>query len=334
MEIIRAGIGKTCTGEGYKLQSERKQGVCARLAAPRSIAAQLHSLCGITASQWICRALARDTRKANSYRFSETNMTASEKSILHALENSMFMFPEMPGHWDLPTFPGLRAHATPEVSHLFGNMVGVSTLTQENVDSVIAQVQEFFAKRGHMVGWWLNPSSTPVDLVSRLETAGFSRVIEQAGLVLTDMQRDIRCNPLVTVRKATIADRENLIRLYTVAYPIPEKLAAIYCDLLWRIESANHYLAFLDGVEQPVSVSSMFSPPNSTIAVMQGAATLTEHRGQGIYTAMMAKRLADARAMGKDTAVLQGDRKTSAPICVKLGFKDVCSIDYYVWGNV
>ena len=70
-------------------------------------------------------------------------MTASEKSILHALENSMFMFPEVPGHWDLPTFPGLRAHATPEVSHLFGNMVGVSTLTQENVDSVIAQVQEF-----------------------------------------------------------------------------------------------------------------------------------------------------------------------------------------------
>jgi hypothetical protein len=261
-------------------------------------------------------------------------MTASEKSILHALENSMFMFPEVPGHWDLPTFPGLRAHATPEVSHLFGNMVGVSTLTQENADSVIAQVQEFFAKRGHMVGWWLNPSSTPVDLVSRLETAGFSRVIEQAGLVLTDMQRDMRCNPLVTVRKATIADRENLIRLYTIAYPIPEKLAAIYCDLLWRIESANHYLAFLDGVKEPVSVSSMFSPSNSTIAVMQGAATLNEHRGQGIYTAMMAKRLADARAMGKDTAVLQGDRKTSAPICVKLGFKDVCSIDYYVWGNV
>ena len=74
-------------------------------------------------------------------------------------------------------------------------------------------------------------------------------------------------------------------------------------------------------------------PPCITIAVMQGAATLNEHRGQGIYTAMMAKRLADARAMGKDTAVLQGDRKTSAPICVKLGFKDVCSIDYYLWGN-
>ena len=82
-----------------------------------------------------------------------------------------------------------------------------------------------------------------------------------------------------------------------------------------------------------MSVSSMFSPPNSSIAVMQGAATLTEYRGRGVYTAMVAKRLADARDMGKDTAVLQADRKTSAPVCVKLGFKEVCSIDFYVWGD-
>ena len=45
----------------------------------------------------------------------------------------------------------------------------------------------------------------------------------------------------------------------------------------------------------------------------------------------MAARLAEARAMGKDAAVLQGDRKTSAPICVKLGFREVCSVDFYAW---
>ena len=39
------------------------------------------------------------------------------------------------------------------------------------------------------------------------------------------------------------------------------------------------------------------------------------------------------RAAGKDTAVLQSDRKTSAPICVKLGFQEVCSIDFYAWGD-
>ena len=54
-------------------------------------------------------------------------------------------------------------------------------------------------------------------------------------------------------------------------------------------------------------------------------------RGRGTYTALMAARLAEARAMGKDAAVLQGDRKTSAPICVKLGFREVCSVDFYAW---
>lgn len=260
-------------------------------------------------------------------------MSPSEKSILHALENSMFEFPEVPGRWELPTFPGLRAHATPDVSHPIGNLVGVSTLTKENADAVISQVLDFFAKRRHVVGWWLNPSSTPFDLVSRIEAAGFSRVIEQAGLVLTDIQHNIRCNPAVTVRKATSMDRDDVVRLYTVGYPLPEQLAAIYCDLLLLIDSGIHYLAFLDGVEAPVSVSSMFSPPNSTIAVMQGAATLNKYRGHGIYTAMMAKRLADAHVAGKDTAVLQADRKTSAPICTKLGFKELCSIDFYVCDN-
>jgi len=45
----------------------------------------------------------------------------------------------------------------------------------------------------------------------------------------------------------------------------------------------------------------------------------------------MAKRLADARAMGLEAAIVQADRTTSAPICATLGFEDVCSIDLYAW---
>jgi len=47
----------------------------------------------------------------------------------------------------------------------------------------------------------------------------------------------------------------------------------------------------------------------------------------------MAKRLADARALGMEAAILQADRRTSAPICANLGFEKVCSIDLYVWEN-
>jgi len=258
-------------------------------------------------------------------------MAASKETILYALENSVFVLPEVTGSWEVPNFSGLRAHATPKISHPFSNLVGVSTLSEANADAVITQVQDFFAKRNHIFGWWLNPSSTPSDLVKRLEAAGFTKVVEQAGQVLTNMGLEIKVNPAVTVRRATPEDRDDLVRLYTVAYPIPEALATLIADQMLLIAGASHYLAFLDGVKEPVSVASMYPFPNSTVAVMQGAATLTDYRGRGIYSALMAKRLTDARAMGMEAAILQADRKTSAPICANLGFEEVCSIDMYSW---
>jgi hypothetical protein len=260
-------------------------------------------------------------------------MAASKEAIFLALENSIFEFPEMPGRWEVLHFPGVRAHGTPQASHLIGNLVGVSTLTADNADAVIAQVRDFFAARDHTVGWWVNPSSTPGDLVSRLEAAGFAKVIEQAGQVLTNMELAIKVNPAVTVHQATHEDRAALIRVYATAYPLPEELAAVCTDVLPLATGGRHYLAFLDGVEEPVAVASMFPFPKSTVAVMQGAATLNAYRGNGVYTALMAKRLADARDMGLEAAILQADRTTSAPICANLGFEEVCSIDLYAWGN-
>src|SRR5262245_23975404 len=130
-------------------------------------------------------------------------MAASKEAIFLALENSIFAFPEMPGRWEVLHFPGVRAHATPQASHPIGNLVGVATLTTDNADAVIAQVRDFFAARDHTVGWWVNPSSTPGDLVRRLEAAGFAKVLEQAGQVLTTMGLAIKVNPAVTVRQAT-----------------------------------------------------------------------------------------------------------------------------------
>jgi GNAT superfamily N-acetyltransferase len=260
-------------------------------------------------------------------------MAASTETIFLALENSIFAFPEIPGRWEVLDFPDVRARATPQTSHPIGNLVGVATLTEANADAVIAQVRDFFAARDHTVGWWVNPSSTPGDLVLRLEAAGFAKVLEQAGQVLTNLGLAIKVNPAVTVRQATRDDRAELIRVYATAYPLPEALAAVWTDVLPLAAGGRHYLAFLAGVEEPVAVASMFPFPKSTVAVMQGAATLNAYRGKGVYTALMAKRLADARDMGLEAAILQADRTTSAPICANLGFEEVCSIDLYAWGH-
>jgi predicted GNAT family acetyltransferase len=65
--------------------------------------------------------------------------------------------------------------------------------------------------------------------------------------------------------------------------------------------------------------------------LLGGAATLPEHRGRGIYSALVAKRLTDARAHGRTAAVIQAVRASSAPIVAKLGFREICSLDFYAW---
>jgi len=68
---------------------------------------------------------------------------------------------------------------------------------------------------------------------------------------------------------------------------------------------------------------------DSATVLLGGAATLEEFRGQGTYTALVARRLADARADGRTAAVIQGDRRTSAPICAKLGFREICGLELF-----
>src|SRR5262249_1372634 len=59
-------------------------------------------------------------------------MATSKESLVHALENSVFEFPELPGRWEVPSFWGVRAHATPQTAHPIGNLIGVATLTEKN----------------------------------------------------------------------------------------------------------------------------------------------------------------------------------------------------------
>src|SRR5437667_245607 len=71
--------------------------------------------------------------------------------------------------------------------------------------------------------------------------------------------------------------------------------------------------------------------PGTSIVLLGGAATVGDLRGRGIYTSLVARRLADARAAGADAAVIQAVRGTSAPVCARLGFKEVVPLEFYAW---
>jgi hypothetical protein len=234
-------------------------------------------------------------------------------------------------HGTTLNFPGLKGRQVAQGTHPLFDLVGASQFTSDNADANIDRVVAHFANQNKMFGWAIGPLSTPTDLAARLEKKGLKKIAEFAGMVRNDLNHTISVNPKLTVRPATDADADDVAYLYEHGYPLPREFMPAFMDMLPLIKGTN-YLAFLEGVDRPISAATMFTYPGQPILVLQGAATLEAYRGNGAYTALVASRLDAGRAQGLEVAILQADRTTSAPICAKLGFGEICSWDLWAWG--
>jgi N-acetylglutamate synthase-like GNAT family acetyltransferase len=260
-------------------------------------------------------------------------MTISHNILLEAIETSLYLLPELPGRVEWLHIPGLRGRIT-AVSDFFANLVGAATLDNENADRTIQQVFNLFTSQNKEFGWIIGPRSTPTDLSARLLRLGMELDVEMAGMALTDLSVPIPINPEVRIREATPADLEPASRLLAPALGVGFDGAHVVTESLLLSPSRLHrrvYLAFLPKVDEPVAYASTVHLPDQTVAVLFCAATAEAYRGRGIYTSLVARRLADAQRDGAQAAVIQAVRQTSAPICSKLGFKELGELVWFNW---
>ena len=76
------------------------------------------------------------------------------------------------------------------------------------------------------------------------------------------------------------------------------------------------YVAYVDG--EPVG-SAGGTVDGDALRFWEGS-VLPAHRGRGVYRALVARRLLDARATTADFALVKAVDDTSAPILKRLGF--------------
>jgi GNAT superfamily N-acetyltransferase len=256
-------------------------------------------------------------------------MAVASPELLEAIESTLFIYPSVPGLSQDLGIPGLRGRIT-KVPHPLANLCGDARFSEREADTLIAKVQKRYGDLAF--GWITGPSTKPGDLGRRLEAAGLAHADSIAGMVLTDLERAIDVNPKIRVREASwpeaIAESEMMGRAYGLPTAVTRFFNEVLSANLARIKSRG-YFAYLDGNEKPAAWSFLVYLPDSPMVLLGGAATLEEHRGHGLYTALVARRLADARADGRTAAVIQADRLTSAPICAKLGFREVCGLEFF-----
>ena len=143
------------------------------------------------------------------------------------------------------------------------------------------------------------------------------------------MDEPIRVNPSVTVEEITdLAVALAHAPLLAAALGCRRRGPAYHGNLQPRENgrSRTYMLAVVDGATAALAVGTYTD--GDPILQLSGAATLPDYRGRGIYTALVARRLADARAAGREAAVIGPNRTTSAPICATLGFEELCGLDF------
>lgn len=262
-----------------------------------------------------------------------TALSVAEDTLILAIESSLHVYPPVSGLSEDLGVRGVRGRVT-DLSHPLANLVGMANIAPADVDATLTMVRNRYSGGRKAYGWVTGPLTRPHDLGEHLVAGGLVKEDELAGMVLTDLDVPIAVDPTIEVREATLHEAQAASAMMARAYDMPEEVARFFNILLAMTDSKvpnSGYFAYLEGGTEPVGWSYLVYLPDSPIVLLGGAATLPEHRGRGVYSALVAQRLADARKRGRSAAIIQAVRSTSAPIAAKLGFREVCGLDFYAW---
>ncbi len=224
--------------------------------------------------------------------------------------------------------PGVRKEITPHVMRFIRpapgmNFVSCAWLDEVNADAVIQEQVDYFLQFDQPFTWQLMQHDHPDDLARRLLVHGFSADDDPSALMLLDMQ-DCPADLLRPVSSEIhqITEPEQLDEVVAVEEQV---WGGSFAWLKQRLGShlaipdyLSVYVAYVDG--QPASTAWTYFPPNNPFASLFGGATVPGQRKSGLYTALLAQRVQEARQRGRRFLTV-GCNPNSRPIVAQHGFQ-------------
>jgi predicted aspartyl protease/GNAT superfamily N-acetyltransferase len=236
--------------------------------------------------------------------------------------------------------PGFRVEATDRLVRHVGpdgeSFILYTRLAEGEADAVIAEQTAYFRGLGHTVEWKTFAHDTPVDLGERLERAGWEPGDEEA-LVVFDLAADPlpAAPPGVVVRRledpAEVAEVERVQDAVWGDGHLPWLADWLRAEMTERPDAVSVFTARVADAEAGAgSVGWVTYSPDNSFAGLWGGSTLPEHRGRGLYRALVAARLAEARARPGVRFATVDALPTSRPILERLGFRRLTETRPYV----
>ncbi len=203
------------------------------------------------------------------------------------------------------------------------NEVALARLADDEADAAIDRTLAEYAALGLRFRWIVGPDSRPLDLADRLARRGMR--CERVRVMVAAVA-DLRVDAPADIEVVDVGPHNLELYARTIAAGWAMDPAPLLDHLrhLFRAQGAHRcYLALRDG--QPAGAANHFLLPRSLF--FMGAVVLPEHRGRGVYRALLAARL---RAAGSAAVVATHARAdTSAPILERLGFRDLVELPFF-----
>jgi GNAT superfamily N-acetyltransferase len=224
----------------------------------------------------------------------------------------------------LATSPDVRREELPYVVRhvdLVGQSGTVifSRLTAETLDVSITEQIRFFQSIGQEFEWKAFAHDHPPDLVARLAARGFEVDETEAIMVL-----DVNDAPAALLAPTPIVKRlqlrDELRDVSAIKHQLGDDrpLERLAHELEVAPDYLSMYVAYAEN--RPAACGWIRFPRASPFASLWGGATVPELRNRGLYTALLAARVQEARARGKRYVTIDA-RHMSRPIVAKRGFR-------------
>lgn len=224
---------------------------------------------------------------------------------------------ELPG-MDRHVLPGIVRFVRPRPAMSF---VLYSDLDEATADAVIDEQMAYFRAHDLKMEWKVFGHDRPADLAARLIARGFVPEEEDAIMVLdvANAPPVLLAEPAADVRRLT--DPAQLGEVVAVMEGVwHEKFDWIHERLGAHLAIHGYlsvYLAYAGGVAVSAGWTYFY---RGSFAGLWGGSTLPGYRGRGLYTALLAARVREARARGVRYLTIDAGAM-SRPIVARLGFE-------------
>jgi GNAT superfamily N-acetyltransferase len=212
-----------------------------------------------------------------------------------------------------------------------------SRLDELTADAAIREQIAYFAERQTSFEWKAYTHDRPADLIQRLARHGFVLDEPEAILVLEPRAASEALLAPTGVRIERVERPDELEAITSIKHQVTESEAGdsdhvrrLRVELEHDPTYLSVYLAYVD--DTPAACGWVRFPHSSAFASLWGGSTVPRLRGRGLYTALLAARVREARERGVRYLTVDA-RSMSRPILERRGFTHLTTATACTWST-